>query len=261
MVKFQSFLSSSSGNATFVTDDKTSLLIDCGASGGYIEKCLARLGQTGKSLAGIFLTHAHADHIIGAGVLSRKYSLPIYATKETFEHGKKQLGQLKEKNMCIVSPGEDIYIDTLLLHAFPIPHDVAGAVSFTVSDGETKFGIATDSGFISEDILENLTGCDTVIVESNHDIQMLKNGPYPYLLKQRILSDSGHLSNELCGALCVQLAEKGTKAFWLGHLSEHNNLPELAYQSVKEALEQSGFSVGGDVALHVIPKYWIEADV
>lgn len=258
MIKFQSFLSSSSGNATFVTDDESSILIDCGASGNYIEKCLARLGKTAHSLSGIFLTHAHSDHIISAGMLSRKFDLPLYATAQTFARGAKQIGAVKEEHLKVITPGEDIALGTLTVHAFPIPHDAEGAISFTVADGESKFGIATDSGYVSEAILENLTGCETVIVESNHDVEMLKGGSYPYPLKMRILGNGGHLSNDMCADLCVHLAAQGTKAFWLGHLSEHNNLPELAYNCVKTALDQNGFLVGGDVALNVIPKYWIE---
>ena len=261
MIKFQSFLSSSSGNATFVTDDETGILIDCGASGSYIEKCLARLGRTAHSLSGIFLTHAHSDHIVSAGMLSRKFDLPLYATAQTFARGAKQIGVVKDKLMRVITPGEDVVLGTLTIHVFPIPHDAEGAVSFTVTDGESKFGIATDSGYVSDAILENLTGCETVIVESNHDVGMLKGGPYPYPLKKRILGDGGHLSNDMCASLCVRLATLGTKAFWLGHLSEHNNLPELAYACVKTALDENGFSVGGDVALNVIPKYWIEETI
>ncbi len=261
MIKFQSLLSSSSGNATFVTDDHISILIDCGASGSYIETCLARLGKSGSDLSGIFLTHAHSDHIASAGILSRKFDLPLYATEGTFAHGARQIGVIKEENKRVIVPGEDIVFDGFIVHAFTIPHDAEGSVSYTVADRESKFGIATDSGHVSEEILANLTGCDTVIVESNHDVDMLQNGPYPYPLKRRILGENGHLSNALCGNLCVKLARTGTKAFWLGHLSDHNNLPELAYACVKQALSENGFSVGGDVALNVIPKYWIEAAI
>ena len=261
MIKFQSFLSSSSGNATFVTDDQTGILIDCGASGNYIEKCLTRLGKAADSLAGIFLTHAHSDHIVSAGILSRKFDLPLFATAQTFAQGAKQIGAVRDEHLRVITPGEDIVLGTLTVHTFPIPHDAEGAVSFTVTDGESKFGIATDSGYVSDAILENLTGCETVIVESNHDVSMLQNGPYAYPLKKRILGEGGHLSNDMCADLCVRLATLGTKAFWLGHLSEHNNLPELAYACVKTALDKNGFSVGGDVALNVIPKYWIEETI
>jgi len=258
MIKFQSFSSGSSGNVTFITDDETAILIDCGTTGSYIEACLARLGTDGTQLSGIFLTHAHNDHIASAGVLSRKFHLPLYATAETFAAGCRQLGALDPCHLHIITVGEDIKIGALTIHAFAIPHDIDGAVSYTIADKDSKFGIATDSGYITEEILENLTGCDTVIVESNHDVEMLQKGPYPYLLKMRILGNTGHLSNNDCGKLCTILAQKGTRAFWLGHLSDKNNLPKLAYQCVSRTLEENGFEVGTDVALNVIPKYWIE---
>lgn len=261
MVKFQSFLSSSSGNATFVTDDRTNILIDCGAAGSYIEKCLCRLGLDGTHLSGIFITHAHTDHIASAGVLSRKFHLPLYATAETFAKGARQIGMVESCNLRTIRPEQDITVGTLTVHSFSIPHDAEGAVSYTVTDGESKFGIATDSGYITEKILQNLKGCFAVIVESNHDVEMLKRGPYPYTLKKRILGDGGHLSNDMCGRLCAALAKSGTRAFWLGHLSDENNLPNLAYSCVSRVLAENGITVGCDVALNVIPKYWIEAAV
>ena len=261
MIQFQSLLSSSSGNATYVTDGVTSILIDCGASAAYIDRCLARLKAESATLSGIFLTHHHSDHIGAAGVMARKYKLPLFGTEPTFQSALKKLGDIKKEQVNLLLPDTDIAIGTLKVHAFSIPHDCEGAVSYTVADKEDKFGIATDSGCITSDILENLSGASNVIVESNHDIDMLKNGPYPFPLKKRILSDLGHLSNERCGELCVALAKTGTKAFWLGHLSDHNNLPELAYSCVRQALTENGFSVGGDVALNVIPKYWIGASV
>lgn len=261
MIKFQSFLSSSSGNSTFVTDDNTNILIDCGASCAYIEKCLARLGKSGESLSGIFLTHAHADHIIGAGVLSKKYNLPIFATEDTILASEKYLNRVNHKNIKALNPDDEVLLEGLKVKVFSIPHDAKGSVSYTVTDGETKFGIATDSGCITEEILENLSGCDTVIVEANHDVNLLKTGPYPFHLKKRILGDFGHMSNDLCGELCVALSKSGTKEIWLGHLSDHNNLPSLAYTSVSKALLDNGITVGSDVALNVIPKYWIEEKI
>ncbi|WP_249312789.1 MULTISPECIES: MBL fold metallo-hydrolase [Congzhengia] len=261
MVKFQSFLSSSSGNSTFITDDHTNILIDCGATKGYIEKCLSRLGTDGTHLSGIFITHAHIDHIAAAGTLSRKFGLPLYATAETFAKGARQIGMVREHNLREITPGDDITVNTLTVHAFSIPHDADGAVSYTVTDGESKFGIATDSGIITDEIMQNLTGCDTVIVESNHDVDMLRRGPYPYPLKKRILGEGGHLSNDMCGQLCAALAKCGTRAFWLGHLSDKNNLPDLAYSCVSRVLAENGITVGCDVSLNVIPKFWIEATI
>ena len=258
MIKFQSLLSSSSGNSTFITDDATHILIDCGAPIRYIEKCLNRLGITPNLLSGVFITHAHSDHVAAAGSLAKKYNLPIFATEETFFLSGRYLSNINRKSARIVSAGDDIIIGDMVVHVFPIPHDVKGAVSYTVRDKETKFGIATDSGHISQEILENLKGCESVIVEANHDIDMLLGGPYPYPLKRRILSDTGHLSNALCGELCVNLAKQGTKSFWLGHLSEKNNIPDIAYSEVHKTLTENGYDVGTDVALNVIPKMWIE---
>ncbi len=261
MIKFQSFLSSSSGNCTFVTDDKTNILIDCGAPVRYIEKCLMRLGVTPDSLSGVFITHAHSDHISAAGTLSKKYNLPIFATQETFALSGKYLSTISRKSAKIISADDDIIIGDMIVHAFSIPHDISGAVSFTVCDAESKFGIATDSGHISDEIINNLKDCESVIVEANHDVDMLMSGPYPYPLKKRILSDKGHLSNILCGNLCVALAKSGTKSFWLGHLSEKNNIPEIAYKTVHSILTEKGYNVGVDVALNVIPKLWIEGKI
>lgn len=258
MIKFQSLLSSSSGNSTYVTDDSTHILIDCGAPLRYIEKCLLRLGVAPDSLSGIFITHAHHDHVSSAGTLSKKYNIPVFATKETFSLSGRYLSSINRKSAKIISSGDDIIIGDMVVHTFTIPHDVSGAVSYTIRDKESKFGIATDSGFISDEIIENLSGCESVIVEANHNVEMLMNGPYPYPLKRRILSDTGHLSNELCGNLCVKLANLGTKSFWLGHLSEKNNIPEIAYKEVHKILTQNGFSIGTDIALNVIPKLWIE---
>jgi len=258
MIKFQPLLSSSSGNSTYITDDTTHILIDCGAPIKYIEKCLTRLGIEPGTLSGAFITHAHSDHVAAAGSLAKKYNIPIFATEETFSLSGRYLSTISRKSAHIISAGDDIIIGDMVVHAYTIPHDVSGAVGYTVHDSETKFGIATDSGHVSDEIIENLSGCESVIVEANHDVDLLMHGPYPYPLKKRILSDKGHLSNVLCGELCVKLALSGTKSFWLGHLSEKNNIPEIAYRTVHKILTDEGFTVGTDIALNVIPKTWIE---
>lgn len=258
MIKFQSLLSSSSGNSTFITDDNTHILIDCGAPIRYIEKCLTRLAVKPEDLSGIFITHSHSDHVSSAGTFAKKYNIPVFATEETFALSGRYLSNISRKSARIIAKNDDIIIGDMVVHVFSIPHDASGAVSFTVRDKESKFGIATDSGHVSEEIIENLKDCESVIVEANHNIEMLMSGPYPYPLKKRILSDRGHLSNELCGELCVRLASHGTKSFWLGHLSEKNNLPEIAYKEVHKILTEKGYTIGTDIALNVIPKLWIE---
>ena len=143
------------------------------------------------------------------------------------------------------------------VQAFSISHDAADPVAYNFVRNEEKFTIATDMGEVTESVLRHIEGSRTVIIEANHDIAMLQNGRYPYPLKKRILGKYGHLSNEACGKLCVQLARTGTCAFWLGHLSAENNKPLLAYDTVASCLQEASLAVGNGLALNVLPRYWI----
>lgn len=156
----------------------------------------------------------------------------------------------------------DLNVDTFFgdvkIKPFFIPHDAKDTLAYRFETEDSKMAIATDIGHLSDEIFENISGCDFVIIEANHDLEMLRNGKYPYYLKQRIMSDTGHLSNSDCGRLCTMLAKTGTKSFWLGHLSNENNTCTLAYNTVKETLLSSGINVGTDVFLNVLPRFWIE---
>lgn len=255
MIKFQSFLSGSSGNATFVTNDRASLLVDCGANGKYITECMRRIGAAPEALSGILITHEHRDHIAGAGVFSRKFNVPVYATKKTWEAIGDSLGNICEDNRRLVEA--EMEFDGLLVRSFSIPHDAGDPVGYSFLTDQHKFTIATDLGHITNELEENLSGSDSIIIEANHDVEMLKKGRYPFYLKKRILGDLGHLSNENCGKLCARLAKSGTCSIWLGHLSAENNLPQLAYKTVSEILGKEGISVGGGLDLNVLPRYWI----
>ncbi len=252
MIKFQSFLSGSSGNATFVTDDHVHFLVDCGAGGRYITECMRRIGISPSELSGIFITHEHHDHIAGAGILSRKFGIPIYATEKTWDAMENALGNILPHNKRILEGSLDF--DTVRVSFFPIPHDAADPVGYSFETLDGKFSIATDMGHISETVMAHIKGSDSVILEANHDVEMLQKGPYPFHLKKRILGDKGHLSNELCGKMCVSLAKTGTKAVWLGHLSGENNRPELAFETVSAVLKEE--NVNG-LSLNVLPKQWI----
>lgn len=252
MIKFQSFLSSSSGNCTFVTDDHTHFLVDCGAGGKYITECMRRIGVEPQAISAILITHEHRDHIAGAGILSRKYNIPVYATKQTWKAIGESLGRFDAKNKRITEERMDF--GSLSVLSFPIPHDAAEPVGYSFESSNDKFTIATDLGKITDELLLSLQGSRTVVVEANHDVQMLKNGPYPIYLKQRILGERGHLSNELCGQLCAELVKKGTETIWLGHLSSENNRPELAYQTVLSILNKQS---ANSFTLNVLPKFWI----
>lgn len=258
MIRFQSFLSGSSGNSTFLTDGETKIMTDCGANGKYITECLKRIDVNPNEIDAIFISHSHRDHVSGAGVMSRKYNIPIYATEETWEDMSPLIGKIDEKNIREITEGESLKIGGVKIIPFSIPHDAKGSVAYRFETENSKMAIATDIGFLSDELFNNLTGCECIIIEANHDLEMLRGGRYPYHLKRRILSDRGHLSNNDSARLCTMLAKSGTKAFWLGHLSEENNTPELAYSTVKKALLSEGLKIGTDVALNVLPRFWIE---
>lgn len=253
MIKFQSFLSSSSGNATFVTNDTASVLCDCGGNGRTIENCFTRLMFDPKNLDAIFITHEHSDHIAGAGIISRRYDVPIYASAGTWGKMEELIGKISNKNKKVISPDEDIFIKDMKIEAFGISHDAVQPLGYNFYSENTKFTIATDMGCVTDEIFEKISGCNFAIIEANHDIDMLKNGKYPFFLKKRILGETGHLSNDAAAELCVRLAKGGTKAFWLGHLSEHNNEQSLAYDIIKKALMAADEKTA---ELCVLPKFW-----
>ena len=257
MLRFQSFLSSSSGNCTFLTDGEAKILVDCGANGKYITECLNRIDINPEELDAILISHSHRDHVCGAGIMSRRFDIPIFASEETWEDMSSLIGKISTMNTKIIEKNDELSFGDIAVKPFSIPHDAKGSIAFRFETERTSMAIATDIGHISDELYNNLSGCEFVIIEANHDLEMLRNGVYPYHLKTRILSDSGHLSNVDCGKLCVMLAKDGTKAFWLGHLSAENNTPELAYNTVKSALNDSGIDVGNEISLNVLPKYWI----
>ncbi len=259
MIKFQSFLSGSSGNSTFVTDGESKILVDCGANGKYIEECLERIDVEANDINAILISHAHRDHVFGVGVLSRRFDIPIYASEDTWDEMLSIIGNIKEKNIKIIKSDEQLKLGNMTIKPFSIPHDAKGALAYRIEGIDSKMAIATDIGHISDELFENLSGCDFIIIEANHDLEMLRNGRYPYYLKKRIMSDKGHLSNEDSAKLCTMLAKAGTKSFWLGHLSNENNTPHIAYNAVKDAFERAGISVGTDVCLNVLPRFWIES--
>ncbi len=257
MIKFQSFLSSSSGNCTYVTNDNVHLLVDCGATGKYIIQCLERVGVVPEKLDAVFVTHEHRDHVSGVGVLARKYHMPVYATEGTWVHMESICGKIPSECQERCKANGEFQIAGLKVRPFAIPHDAAEPVGYRFSDDGSVFTIATDLGHISDEVLEQLSGSDSVIIEANHDLEMLRSGRYPYPLKKRILGEKGHLSNDACGRLCTMLAKQGTRSFWLGHLSKENNVPSLAYETVKSILREEGLAVGSDVGLNVLPQCWL----
>lgn len=230
-----SIASGSSGNCIYVGSDTTHLLVDVGISGKRTEAGLRELDLSMRDIDGIFITHEHADHIAGLGVLGRKYGIPIYATRGTIEAIKNvsSVGEIPESLFQPVCADEKIIIKDLVCNPMKISHDAAEPVAYRISHGNKKVGIVTDLGTYNDYTIESLRGMDALLLEANHDVNMLQVGPYPYRLKQRILGDRGHLSNERAGQLLCRLLHDKMQAVILGHLSKENNLPELAYEAVR----------------------------
>ncbi len=230
-----SIASGSSGNCIYVGSDATHLLVDVGISGKRTEAGLKELDLSMRDIDGVFITHEHADHVAGLGVLGRKYNMPIYATKSTIEAIKRNssLGEIPEELFMPVSADEKIIIKDLVCNPMKISHDAAEPVAYRISHGKKKVGIITDLGTYDDYTVESLKGMDALLLEANHDVNMLQVGPYPYHLKKRILGERGHLSNEMAGQLLCSLLHEKLQAVILGHLSKENNLPELAYEAVR----------------------------
>lgn len=228
-----SIASGSSGNCIYVGSDATHLLVDAGISGKKVEEGLKTLQLCGRDVDGILVTHEHSDHIAGLGVLSRKYEIPIYATKGTIE------AILSSKNAPDAGLFHEIQADTkitikdLTVSPMKVSHDAAQPVAYRIGYGSSRVAVCTDLGVFNDYTVECLKGMDALLLEANHDINMLQVGPYPYYLKQRILGDRGHLSNENSGRLLNKILCDKTKAVVLGHLSKENNLPELAFEAVR----------------------------
>jgi len=230
-----SIASGSSGNCIYVGDEHTHLLVDTGISKKRIEEGLKELEIKGDELSGILVTHEHADHIQGLGVFSRKYNIPIYATRGTLQgiQSAKSLGKMPEALYHEIKADEEFSLGDILVHPFAISHDANEPTGFRFQSGKKKVAVATDLGKYDQYIVNNLKNLDALLLESNHDVHMLEVGPYPYPLKRRVLGDRGHLSNELSGRLLCDILHDNLKKVLLGHLSKENNYEKLAYETVK----------------------------
>lgn len=234
-MKMCSIASGSSGNCVYVGTEATHLLVDVGISCKRTVEGLKQLGLSGRDVDGILITHEHADHINGLGVLSRKFEIPIYATAGTIAAIKdtKGLGAIDEGLFRVIRADEKMILKDITVNPMRISHDAADPVAYRFQYGKKKMAIATDLGMYDEYTVESLKGMDVLFLEANHDVNMLQVGPYPYYLKQRILGKRGHLSNETSGKLLSRLMHDGLKSVCLGHLSKENNLAELAYETVR----------------------------
>lgn len=250
MARFCSLFSSSSGNCTYIGSSGKGVLIDAGVSAKQITMKLDCIGVSPADIGAIFVTHEHTDHTKGIKVFAKKYNTPVFATKGTLTELYNQ-GILDGLEYYLLDE-DGVDFEGQHISFFRTSHDVAESCGFVVNTSDDrKIAVATDTGIVTDEMKSALTGCDLALVESNHDIGMLRNGPYPYLLKRRILSDTGHLSNSVCSEFVTELVKSGTTRIFLGHLSKENNIPELAYQTSRSALECSGAVENRDYILKV----------
>ena len=249
-LSFCSLASGSSGNCQFVGSETTRILVDAGMSGKYIKASLETIHVDIHSINGILITHEHSDHISGLGVLMRKFKLPLYVTEKTWEAIQTKVGEIDPALLHVYETIDSLTIGDIQIHATRITHDAVDPLCYTFTNEQSKIGIATDLGAINDSVIENFKDCDLLMIESNHDIEMLKIGPYPIYLKRRILSEFGHLSNEDAGYIAKEIIDYGVaKNILLGHLSKENNFPDLAYETVRGILESGGIIVGKDINL------------
>ncbi len=248
-----SLRSGSRGNAALIFSDKTKILVDCGVSGKVIEEALSSLDISPSDLDGIVVTHEHSDHISGIGVMMRRYKLPVWANEDTWLAMEGQVGKI-DVSLEKVHSGE-FEIGDIGIKPFGISHDAADPVGYSFQKGEEKISVATDIGILKKDIFEVVKKSKTVLLEANHDVNMLEIGRYPEHLKRRIRGDFGHLSNDDAGKAAEFLVRLGTENIILGHLSEENNYPDLAEKTVELALAEAEIMVGRDIKLSVASQY------
>lgn len=233
MAVFFTLASGSSGNCAYVEAGGTRLLVDMGISLRSVNNGLKTIGLKASDLDGILITHAHSDHVSGLKTALKQLDIPVFSTEETAL-------ALGYEDLRIFEAGADFELGAFGVRSFSTPHDCAGSVGFVLETSGLKIGIATDLGHMPERVMTALTGVDFLMLEANHDVETLKMGSYPYFLKRRVLSDHGHLSNELAAQTARVLAGHGTRQFLLAHLSRENNTPEMAMNAVSRALEETG---------------------
>ncbi len=250
-VKFLPVASSSKGNCTYIASNSAKILIDCGITAKKVTELLAEHEIDIRDINGIFVTHEHLDHIKGIGVLSRKYKIPIYATMKTWEAIKKcsSIGNIDDRLINYIYKEENCIVDDILIMPFEISHDAVDPVGYNVYINNKKVSVCTDFGVVTDNLQEKLSNSNILLIESNHDVKMVETGSYPFLLKKRILGHRGHLSNVSCANLILSLKSDNIEHIYLGHLSDENNKPILALDTVKDILKVNNFNSSVNINL------------
>jgi len=251
-LSFCSFSSGSSGNCYLVKSENTAVLVDAGISGKRIYEGLALTDTPKEQLAALLITHEHSDHTKSIKtLLKRERSLKAYANEQTWSQID---SQINEEQREVFETGDEFPIGDITVRTFRVSHDAAEPVGYSFFSGGKQISIVTDTGCMNDDIISEIKEADILILEANHDVDMLKLGRYPWFLKQRVLGEEGHLSNAAAGETILRLLSENSKERYvlLAHLSKENNFPEMAYQTVKNILEEADFYIGKHLSLNMI---------
>lgn len=252
MLNFCSLYSGSSGNSLFVQSEKTNILVDAGVSCKKIVSALESIDINPDSISAILITHEHKDHIAGLATISKKYNIPVYANEMTWKFIEQD--KLNSDNIKLFTPDKNFTVNDMVIHPFRIPHDAADPCGFNISVGNSKISIATDLGYIDDNIFSYLKDSSFVLLESNYDPEVLKLSSYPSSLKRRITGPEGHLSNNTAAQVITTLFNYGLKSAMLGHLSKETNFPELAYHTVLNELHSNNITEN-DLSLCVASRF------
>jgi len=253
LLSLTTLASGSSGNCLLVSNGVTHLLIDAGISARRITCALKTRGIEPNDLAGILITHEHSDHIAGLATLTKRLAVPIYASHGTGRQLCYRLAAIEDvlRPFC---PGDALEIGDFEITAFPTLHDTPGSVGYAVTDGSRKVAVVTDLGLVTSEVRSAVSSCHLLVVETNHDPEWVSSGPYPAFLKARILGDYGHLSNDAGAELACSAVRGGAHTLVLAHLSDENNTPRRAQDTVCACLDRIGAQPGRDVTVTVAPR-------
>ena len=243
--------SSSSGNATYIETPGHKVLVDAGLSGKKLAALMKSINRDLADVDSLFITHEHTDHCAGLGVLARRYpQLMVYANAPTFAALPKSVGKLPQERLRVFEEGATMSLGDLDVESFGVSHDAAAAQFYQFYHAGKRFAIVTDTGYVSDRVEGTIRDADAYAMECNHDLEMLRTGPYPWSLKQRIIGDTGHLSNEDGANALMDVIGPHTKRVYLGHLSPHNNVKALAHVTVANMLMEQGLGVGHDFNIY-----------
>lgn len=253
-LRFCSFSSGSSGNCYLIKSEKTAILVDAGISGKKIYEGLEATGTPREQLAALLITHEHTDHTKSIlTLMKREKKMKVYANSGTWSKISHEICNTQKE---IFETGETFFIGEIMVRSFLVSHDAAEPVGFTFSSQGKQISIVTDTGCTNEDIISEIKDADILVLEANHDVDMLKIGRYPWFLKKRVLGKEGHLSNAAAGETILKLMSECNKErlVLLAHLSKENNFPEMAYQTVKNILEEADYYIGKHLKLNIVSR-------